>query len=205
MIIISQNSYKGIGKYNNDIYNVVENMYYVMDGASSLFNDNLFFETSDLFEYMQLLKKNIKNDDAIIINIKNGIIKSNEVISNINKYQEYELPTFTIASVKEYDNYIEIYLLCDCLISILYNDGNIQNIVDHRYDRIKYKCNKHIRKIDKMMISEKEKLNLKRVIWRKYRKLVNNKNIANPVGSTNPNSVENGITFKISKEEIDIF
>ena len=41
MIIISQNSCIGTRKYNNDIFNHVGNMYYVMDGAIELFNDNL--------------------------------------------------------------------------------------------------------------------------------------------------------------------
>ena len=38
---------KGIGKYNNDIVNYASNFCY----TSSLFNDNIFFDTSDLYEY----------------------------------------------------------------------------------------------------------------------------------------------------------
>ena len=44
MQIVSSTNLQGIGKYNNDIINQVGNMCYVIDGASALFNDNLFFK-----------------------------------------------------------------------------------------------------------------------------------------------------------------
>lgn len=118
MKILSNNSYKGIGKYNNDILNHIGNMYYVMDGATALFEDKVFSQTSDLYEYMTFLKENIKDSASIINNLKEGIKKSNMKIRGLDKQKEYELPTFTIAAMKEYDEYIEVYLLCDCLISI---------------------------------------------------------------------------------------
>lgn len=202
MQIISSGNYQGIGKYNNDIINCVGNMCYVMDGASALFNDNIFFDTSDLYEYMQLLKNNVKDSNSIIESLRNGINDSNKHLSGIEKYQEYELPTYTIAAVKEYDDYFEIYLLCDCLISILYKDLTIENIIDDRFDKIKYECRKKIKKVDEMNLNDSEKINLKRPIWREYRKYANQEN-GYPVGSTNNKSVENGIVKKIKKDDID--
>ena len=202
MQIISSGTYQGIGKFNNDIINRVGNMCYVMDGASALFDDNLFFETSDLYEYMNLLKKNIKDNGSMIDNFKSGIEKSNNELIGIEKYNEYELPTYTISAVKEYDAYYEVYLLCDCLISILYKNGNIENIEDNRFDKIKFKCRKEISEIDKLDISKEEKLKLKRPIWREYRKYANKDN-GYPVGSTSRNSVEKGIIKRIKKVDVD--
>lgn len=194
MKIIDSVSIKGIGKYNNDIMNYDNNFCYVMDGATSVFNDNLFFESSDLYEYMNLLKANIMNNSIIADNLIKGIEESNKNLKNINTYPEYELPTFTIAAVKEYDSHYELYLLCDCLISILYKNGEVENIEDHRFDNTKNACREEIKNITK--------LEEKRIIWRKYRKLANNKN-GYPVGSTNSNSIKNGIIKKINKNEID--
>ncbi len=43
MKLLSCGSYQGIGKYNNDIFNYNDNFCYVIDGASSVFDDNIFF------------------------------------------------------------------------------------------------------------------------------------------------------------------
>ena len=118
MKIISFNSIKGTGKYNNDIYNIYDDFCYVMDGATAVFNDNIFFETSDLYEYMQLLKINTLDSKTITYSIRNGIKKSNVGLTNIEKNNEWELPTFTISAIKENKNNYDLYLLCDCLISI---------------------------------------------------------------------------------------
>ena len=201
MKILSLCSKKGIGKYNNDILNIFDDFCFVMDGASSLFNDNLFYETSDLFEYMQLLKINIKNYSDIKTNIIEGIKKTNNNFSNLNKYKEYELPTFTISAIKENNENYELFLLCDCLISILYSDGSIENIEDTRFDNTKIKCRKEIAQINDLDINDDRKLEKKREIWRKYRKYANTKD-GYPVGSTNPNSIDQGLTKTIKKENI---
>lgn len=203
MIIESFNSIKGIGKYNNDIFKIFDDACYVMDGASAIFNDNLFFKTSDLYEYMQLLKLNINNVDNINTNISNGIKKSNNSINNIKDYKEHELPTFTISAIKENKDYYELYLLCDCMISILYKNGKIENFEDHRFDLIKSKCRSEIANLDKKDLNKDAKLDAKRKIWRKYRKLANNYKSGYPVGSTNPCSINHGLIKKIDKKIVD--
>lgn len=202
MQVVSSGTYQGIGKFNNDIINHVGDMCYVMDGASALFDDNVFFETSDLYEYMRLLRKNIQDNSSIVVNFKNGIENSNNELTGIEKYNEYELPTYTISAIKEYDNYFEVYLLCDCLVSILYKNKTIENIEDNRFNKIKFECRKEISKIDKLDLDIEEKLKLKRPIWREYRKYANKEN-GYPVGSTNKNSIEQGIIKRIKKENVD--
>lgn len=202
MQVISSLNLQGIGKYNNDVINHIGNMCYVIDGASALFDDNLFFKTSDLYEYMQLLKKNIKDDISMINSFKKAIKNSNKEIMNIDLYNEYELPTYTISAIKEYDNYIETYLLCDCLISILYKDGKIENIEDKRFDKLKYECRAKIKEIDKLDLDMQEKFKLKRPIWREYRKYANQEN-GYPVGSTKENCIDSGYVSRIDKDKID--
>lgn len=202
LIILSTNSKKGMGKYNNDIVNYTSNFCYVMDGATSLFNDNIFFETSDLYEYMQLLKSNIVYSKSIQNSLINGIILSNKLLTGIDKYEEYKLPTFTIAAISEEKEYYNLYILCDCLISILFKNGNIENIEDYRFDETKIKYRKETSAIDKLELSMNEKLKLKKTIWREYRKLANTKD-GYPVGSTNPNSINEGMFKRIYKKDVD--
>lgn len=202
MKILSSNSIKGAGNYNNDIMNNLNNFCYVINGATALFNDNLFYNTSDLYEYMNLLKKNISDTSSINENLVNGIIKSNKYLKNIDKFKEYELPTFAIAAVKETNKEYQLYLLCDCLISVLYKDGRIENIEDHRFDEIKSQYRNENKKISQLDISSDEKFELKKPTYQKYRKLANAIN-GYPVGSTNPNSIKNGITKTIDKKNVE--
>ena len=119
-----------------------------------------------------------------------------DICDNVDLYNEYELPTYTISAIKEYDNYFEVYLLCDCLVSIWYKNKTIENIEDNRFDKIKFECRKEISKIDKLDLDIEAKLKLKRPIWREYRKYANKEN-GYPVGSTNKNSIEQGIIKRI--------
>lgn len=203
MKILSEANKQGIRKYNNDIKNNMENIYYVMDGATPLFDDNIFFETSDLYEYMQLLKKNIVVNENIKESFKNGIIESNKRLTNLESYKEYELPNYTIAAVKEHENTYEFFLLCDCLISILYKNGEIENIIDNRFDKVREGNAKEAREIDGIIeLSADERTNMKKEMYRKYRKFANAQD-GYPVGSTNPESIENGIIKEIEKAKID--
>ena len=205
MEILSYISKKGIenyNNYNNDIMNYYTDFCYVIDGATPLYNDHLVFKTSDAYEYMQLLKNNISNSDSIKNSLINGIIKSNKVFGEVNNIKEYELPTFTIAAVKEKEDYYELYLLCDCLISILYKNGKIENIYDHRFDEINSKIIKGIEDVNKLEMIVEAKEELKKAIYRKYRKYANKKD-GYSVGSMVPDSINKGIEMKIKKIDID--
>lgn len=201
MRIISQGSYKGSRKYNDDIIGNNKNVYYVLDGSTAVFNDNKFFKTSDLYEYMQLLKKNIKDSGSIIGSLKTGIVNSNGKINGLEKYKEYELPTFTIGAIKEYDNELEVFLLCDILITILYNDGRIGHFVDKRINVTKRICRDRILEIKDMKISEEEKKKLLKENEQETRKKANAKG-GFPVGSTNSASIDEGYLLKLPKTTI---
>ncbi len=202
MIIIDRKTKKGNDLYNYDISNYIDGFCYVVDGATPLFNDNIFSNTSDLYEYMQLLKRNLKNIGIIEENFIKAIKKSNLIINNIEMYSEYELPTFTIASVKEENDKYYLYVLCDSLISILYKNGEIKNIYDNRFDEFKKRWPNKIEEINKLNISANEKNRMKLPIWKEYRKYANKKD-GYPVGSTNFNSIKNGILTSVLKDDID--
>ena len=161
MKVLSSGTYKGSRNYNADIIGLLDDMYYVCDGSTAVFNDNKFFDTGDLLEYMKLLNKNIKNESDIKDDLKKAINLSNQSLVGMDKYQEYELPTYTIAVVKDLGERIEYYILCDTLISILYKDGHVENIQDRRIDPVKDVCRTRRRDILKdTNLSDDERMKL---------------------------------------------
>lgn len=203
MKVLSCGSYKGCRNYNGDIYNQQENLYYVMDGSTALFNDFKFFETGDLYEYMQLLKKNFHNRSTIVEDLKTAVNLSNAHLVGMENYEEYELPTYTIAVVKENEKDIETYILCDTLISILYKDGHVENIEDRRIEAVKEVCRKNRRAImENTQITEEER---KRQILlnEQVTRMKANQVDGYPVGSTVPERIALGYQKKIDKRLID--
>ena len=198
MKILSKGSYKGSRKYNDDIIGHDKDVYYVIDGSTAVFNDNKFFKTSDLYEYMQLLNKNIKDSGSVIGSLKTGIVNSNPKLKGMEKYKEYELPTFTIGAIKEYEDEIEVYVLCDILITILYNDGRIGHFQDKRINVTKRICRDRNAEIRAMDISQDEKDKLLLENEQDTRKKANQQG-GFPVGSTNPASIDEGYILRLPK------
>lgn len=204
MKVLSSGCFKGSRKYNGDIIGIFDNMCYVMDGSTALFYDNKFFETSDLYEYMQLLNKNISNSEMVKEDLKNAIFKVNQGLDNLDSYKEYELPTFTIAVVKDIGDKIETYQLCDTLISILYKDGSVENIEDRRIDPVKNICRSRKKEILAMQdISDEERRKLILENEQVTRMKANATDDGYPVGSTNLESIDQGIIRYFDKEKID--
>ena len=198
MKILSKGCYKGSRKYNGDIIGHDKDLYYVIDGSTAVFEDNKFFTTSDLYEYMKLLNKNIKDSGSILGGIKTGIVNSNGKLKGLEKYKEYELPTFTIGAVKEYEQDIDVYVLCDNLVTILYKDGRIGHLVDKRINGVKAKHRSRIQEIKAMDISDDEKDKLLLEAEREARSNANQQG-GFPVGSTNPASIDEGYILKLPK------
>lgn len=204
MKVISYGNYQGSRIYNGDVIGFDNDMCFVMDGSTALFNDYKFFAEGDLYTYMQMLKRYFVNDNnkSIQDNLKNAINLCNDKIDGIDKYKEYELPTYTICVIRDIGKYIEYYILCDTLISILYKDGRIENIVDRRIDPVKVVCRNRNREIKEMDITEEEKKKLILENEQETRKKVNIEG-GFPVGSTNNNCIDNGYFGKIEKDKID--
>ena len=201
MKILSKGSYKGSREYNDDIIGNNKDVYYVIDGSTAVFNDNKFFKTSDLYEYMKLLNKNIKDSGSVIGSLKTGIVNTNEKIKGMEKYKEYELPTFTVGAIKEYENDIEVYVLCDILITILYNDGRIGHFQDKRINVTKKICRDRNEEIRNMNVTDEEKKKLFLENEQETRKKANALG-GFPVGSTNPARIDEGYVLRLPKVTI---
>jgi hypothetical protein len=201
MKILSKGCYKGSREYNDDIIGHDKDLYYVLDGSTAVFNDNKFYKTSDLYEYMKLLNKNIKDSGSILGGIKTGIVNSNGKLKGLEKYKEYELPTFTVGAIKEYEQDIDVYVLCDILITILYKDGRIGHFVDKRINGIKQRHRDRVQEIKAMDISSDEKDKLLLEAEQETRKNANAKG-GFPVGSTNPASIDEGYILMLPKMTI---
>ena len=204
MRVINSESYKGSRNYNGDIYGMDKNLYYVCDGSTAVFDDYKFFETGDLYEYMQLLKKNIKDSDRIENSFKEAIRLSNKDIPNLNNYQEWELPTYTIGAIKECDDRLEYFILCDILISVLYKDGHVENIEDRRLDPIKEVCRGRKRElIHDETLTEEERKKLLLENEQITRMKANQEGTGFFVGSTKEGSIDAGYNGVLKKDEID--
>lgn len=202
MKVLCSGSYKGTGKFNYDIMNYDKKIFYVMDGATPVYFDNKFFNTSDLYEYMQFIKKNVSNKGSIVDIIKNSIIESNREIDGYNKYPNYELPTFTIGFIKEFSDRLDYYVLCDVLIAIKFKDGSIKCIIDDRINKIK---ELHIQKRDDILkknVSSTMKNKLLEDCEQYIRSFSNNEN-GFYVGSTDPIYIDKGIIGSLNKNEVD--
>lgn len=203
MKVLCYGSYKGSRIYNGDVLGIKDDMYFVLDGSTALFDDYKFGDAGDLYCYMQKLRDNFNNNEKDIShNLQRAIKLSNEDFVGIEKYKEYELPTYTIAVVRELDKELEYYILCDTLISILYKDGHIENILDKRIDPVKEVCRSRNREIKNLDISDTEK---KKLVLENERETRIKVNIDGgfPVGSTKVDSVLEGYNGKIDKELID--
>ncbi|MBQ8659924.1 MAG: hypothetical protein IJ475_03720 [Bacilli bacterium] len=203
MKVLSSGCFKGSRAYNDDIIGILNNMWYVCDGSTALFNNNKFSDTSDLSEYMQMLNKEIKNDGDISLSIKNAIVRVNEQLPALDEYQEYELPTYTVAGICEQDDKLLTYILCDCLISILFKDGSVLNLEDRRIDPSKIECiegKKSIMALDGISDDVRKDLLLKN---EQTIRMGVNKNGGYPVGSTKPESLDQGYNNAFYKKDID--
>ncbi len=203
MKVLSSGTYKGVRSYNADIIGLLDDMYYVCDGSTAVFDDNKFFDTGDLLEYMRLLNKNIKNESDIKSDLKKAIRLSNQYLVGMEKYHEYELPTYTIAVVKDLGVMIEYYILCDTLISILYKDGHVENIQDRRIDSVKDVCRAKRREIlANTNLSEDERMKLL-LENEQVTRMKANAEDGFPVGSTKEDSIDLGFIGIIDKSKVD--
>lgn len=207
MKILKMETHKGSREYNADIIGHDNNMYYVCDGSTAVFDDHKFYEHGDLLEYMRLLNKNIKDSDSLSNSFKEAIRLSNKEFASdleLSKYQEWELPTYTIASIRETNETIEYYILCDTLISILYKDGTVENIEDRRLDPVKEISRGNRRKIkEDNTIDEETRKKLILENEQNTRMKANQDGTGFIVGSTKVESIVPGYKGIINKDLID--
>lgn len=175
MVIESYLTVKGTSEENEDIIGYERNYFWIMDGVTNLFNTNIFDYGSDsrvLVEKVSCaLKKNIDDSRSLEEIIYKAILSVSgdfsEVISKFPNIKKYELPTFTIALVRELaKNKFEYYVLGDSPIIV---EGE-KKITDSRLNKLtkeffcKDEINNDIIKKEKL-IQIRKKLNTEGGYW----------------------------------------
>lgn len=130
---------QGCGKHpNEDIYGYKNNTFWVIDGATDIFNDNYFSEISDVQWIVQKLNCALKEKSSLlslkdmlraaIKSVEMDALKKAPIIKTIPMNQ---LPTFSICCARININNLEYLCLGDCSLfcsscpTIRYSDSRI--------------------------------------------------------------------------------
>ena len=193
---------KGKGEFNEDVMLYKSKIACVIDGATDVFFDKHKELENIVYVYVNNLIKKIEScftDKKSLKEIlKEAISLSTKSIGkkyNLNSYKEYELPTFSIACIKENKGDYEYLVLGDCFIAIKIDD-NVKFIEDNRISHFSKLNRENIKKealdprIDASAID----------IYRQTRKKANSKN-GYPIGSVSAIGIKDALYGKIPKKE----
>ena len=172
-------SEKGAGKINEDIYGMKSNRFWVFDGASSVFDKKYFSDLSDAHFIVNLFNKKIIEIDNGEISNNDLLIACQEEIVNkhidISKIPYYKQPSFALAMVKVRDYELEVTLLSDCYIVLIY-ESRIEIITDSRIKIIAEQSQECVEKLKSINITNEERKKLLKERYQKNRKLMNREN-----------------------------
>lgn len=129
-------SEKGDGNYNEDIIGFHNNTYWIIDGSTSL-SDNNYFSNQDVLWLVKLM--NDKLSQYTYLSLEDMMYQSLEEIRHEAKLKnkdyldidKYKLPTFAISLFRVTDEGMDYYILADCSI-IVSIDDEIKYITDDR-------------------------------------------------------------------------
>lgn len=113
---------EGCGKHpNEDIFGYNKNTFWVIDGATDIFNDNYFSETSDVQWIVQKLNYFLKENSSIMSlremlrkAIENVRLEAFERAPIINTVPINRLPTFSICCARIKEPKLEYLCIGDC-------------------------------------------------------------------------------------------
>lgn len=200
--IVMKNIYsfseKGTEQFNEDIIGTFQNVAWVIDGATPIFNKSYISDENDVVWIVREINNEISNfisDNRTLEEIlMNTVNKVYETALGINgKLAEapgYELPTFTIIMTRIINNLLEYYVLGDCGI-LINTKGKIQYITDNRIEKFSKENQKSIKQIQLSNAPDKDARILRRL--QETRKLLNTKE-GYWVGSLDAKGIAHGIT-----------
>lgn len=205
MRLLYSYSEKGIGKYNEDVYGIFGSYVWIIDGATDLFHVNMIAEDQDVYRVMNMLNREIELNitdewglEEIIYNAVNAtkvaLYKNGYIL---DRYEEWELPTFTIALYKFNEFNLDYYILGDCSLMLI-NRG-LKIITDNRMINF---VRRNREEVKKLMCNEgfyKEKMEN---IYKKTRMLANKEN-GYWIGSISGIGLKHGIIGRIEYEMND--
>ena len=194
---------KGNGKYNEDVVGSTSNIACVIDGATDVFLDEHKELDGIVNRYVNLLIDNVikcstqEKDVCSIVSL--AIDLTYEQLNKmfvIDNYGEYELPTFSIACIKENCDSYEFMILGDCYILIrdrehvtMFNDERIIKFSQHNRDTL--------RRLKLDPRSDSSSING----YKSTRKKANSID-CDPIGSVSGKGIKNAITGKVSKNRV---
>lgn len=192
-------SYSGIGtaEYNEDRVGTFNNVAWVIDGATPIFNKNNISDENDVVwivnEINKWLPHFISDEISLEKILNNTVNKVNQIANEINeKLSEvyyYELPTFAIIMVRIINNRLEYYVLGDCGM-LVGSKSKTKYITDNRIEIFSNQHKKDIGMI-KSLHSENKDAKILNAL-QETRKLLNRED-GYWIGSLDANGIPHGI------------
>ena len=155
MKVLGEYSEKGDGKKNQDCYGYLEDFFWVIDGATDLFNVNQFDDDDDVNWYVNRLNARIKSHvstnlspkevlSAAIKSLYRDIRRENVRIDEI---ETYKLPTYAISIGKIRGNTLNYVILGDCFCGVLQNNMDVILLTDNRIKEFSSRNKTRIKKL----------------------------------------------------------
>lgn len=175
-------SEKGDGLHNEDIVGYHNNTYWVIDGATGLFDNTYINKTNDVVWLVNMLNKYLPqfvDDTKSLSDILTDTLKliydiAIEINSEVAHIESYKLPTFAITLFRfnrlKNPNEFEYLILGDCSI-IVSVDGNVEYLTDNGIERFTI-INKQK---TKLFEGDEDKYNKIKEVYKETRKLLNTK------------------------------
>lgn len=188
-------SIKGSKKENEDVAGSYENYFWVIDGATDVFDayKKIGITVSDYVRQLSEVLGRLCDNKKTLREIMRQTVEkvSKRYIDHFNFSSEYfaKLPTYAFVFCRELNGKIEYLILGDCFI--VYNDAIVSD------ERISIFSNKNRLEITGKLtesdkISEDERVS----VFRETRLLANSLH-GYPIGSMNPDSINNAIYGEI--------
>ena len=198
--IIEENTIaNGRGRLCDDVSGYGKNIFFVLDGATPLFDDNVFSKTSDVYDFINELRNTLVeqitiDSNASLTDILRFAIKNADIrLSVPASMLECEGPNYTVAMIRINDDDIDYYVCADSSIFIEANQS-LKVITDKRFTPFEAENTRRIALLE----DNDQKEALKKEIYRETRHKANQPG-GYLVTSVNPQSAENGLVGKISK------
>lgn len=195
---------KGSGDFNEDALLVTPKFACVIDGATDVFFDRhpqlkgIVYKY--VFELINSLKNACKDEKSLKDIVKESI---NEIYPFFNDkfgldlYEEYELPTFSIACVKENKDNYEYLVLGDCFL-LFKRDEQIWLIED---ERVKFFSRNNREEMKRLKLDPRsDEKSIK--IYQSTRMKANSK-LGYPIGSVKGTGIDDSLYGIVAKKSVN--
>lgn len=201
MEILANYSECGDGIENEDVIGYKGDYFWIIDGATDLFNLDFFGCQDDVAHYVKQLSEciagSVNNNLEMNKIIKKAIYMTNKILNlEVDNYYAYELPSFAILFVKLEMNKCKYFVLGDCILQI----KNKSNIIQIRDNRIKTFSKKNrvgfeeLKKNNKLNYFSEKKLYID---TRKYMNRID----GYWIGSADAKGLEHGIEGEVDTDQ----